>query len=54
MADTTASWHLGPDGNWTRHATDAEGRPLRHVQEMLIDARRRRMCDALTIRHRRT
>lgn len=42
MADTTASWHLGPDGNWTRHATDAEGRPLRHVQEMLIDARRRR------------
>lgn len=26
MADTTSSWHLGPDGNWTRHATDAEGR----------------------------
>ncbi|QCW78654.1 polyphosphate kinase 1 [Streptomyces sp. S6] len=42
MADTTSSWHLGPDGNWTRHATDAEGQPLRHVQEMLIDARRRR------------
>ncbi|SEQ24426.1 polyphosphate kinase [Streptomyces radiopugnans] len=42
MADTTASWHLGPDGEWTRHATDAEGRPLRNVQEMLIDARRRR------------
>ncbi|MFI6880608.1 MULTISPECIES: RNA degradosome polyphosphate kinase [Streptomyces] len=42
MSDTTASWHLGPDGNWTRHATDADGRPLRNVQEMLIDARRRR------------
>ncbi|MEW1893537.1 RNA degradosome polyphosphate kinase [Streptomyces sp. NPDC048567] len=42
MADTTSSWHLGPDGNWTRHSTDADGKPLRHVQEMLIDARRRR------------
>ncbi|MEV5607774.1 RNA degradosome polyphosphate kinase [Streptomyces sp. NPDC052225] len=42
MSDTTASWHLGPDGNWTRHAADADGRPLRNVQEMLIDARRRR------------
>ena len=42
MSDTTASWHLGPDGEWTRHATDADGGPLRNVQEMLIDARRRR------------
>ncbi|MYT72335.1 polyphosphate kinase [Streptomyces sp. PsTaAH-137] len=45
MSDGTASWHLGPDGNWTRHATDPSdpaGRPLRNVQEMLIDARRRR------------
>ncbi|MET8470386.1 RNA degradosome polyphosphate kinase [Streptomyces sp. NPDC006422] len=45
MSDTTASWHLGPDGNWTRHAIDSQdpaGRPLRNVQEMLIDARRRR------------
>ncbi|WP_353943801.1 RNA degradosome polyphosphate kinase [Streptomyces sp. HUAS MG91] len=45
MSDSTASWHLGPDGNWTRHATDPSdpaGRPLRNVQEMLIDARRRR------------
>ncbi len=40
--DATASWHLGPDGDWTRRATDPEGRPLRNVQEMLIDARRRR------------
>ena len=42
VADSTASWHLGPDGDWTRHAHDAEGQPLRNVQEMLIDARRRR------------
>ncbi|WP_436845297.1 RNA degradosome polyphosphate kinase [Streptomyces cinerochromogenes] len=42
MSDTTASWHLGPDGEWTRQATDADGQPLRNVQEMLIDARRRR------------
>ena len=42
MSDSTASWHLGPDGDWTRHATDADGQPLRNVQEMLIDARRRR------------
>src|SRR3954452_3362288 len=42
MSDTTASWHLGPDGEWTRYAMDADGQPLRNVQEMLIDARRRR------------
>ncbi|MFZ3558907.1 MULTISPECIES: RNA degradosome polyphosphate kinase [unclassified Streptomyces] len=45
MSDATASWHLGADGNWTRHAIDSQdpaGRPLRNVQEMLIDARRRR------------
>ena len=27
--EDTASWHLGPDGEWTRHAYDADGRPLR-------------------------
>nr|WP_244900525.1 RNA degradosome polyphosphate kinase [Streptomyces nanshensis] len=42
MADDTASWHLGPDGEWTRHAHDAEGRPLRNIQESLIEGRRRR------------
>ncbi|MER6014855.1 RNA degradosome polyphosphate kinase [Streptomyces bluensis] len=46
MSDSTASWHLGPDGEWTRHATDGEGQPLRNVQEMLIDARRRRRGNA--------
>ncbi|WP_373996175.1 RNA degradosome polyphosphate kinase [Streptomyces sp. 6-11-2] len=42
VSDTTSSWHLGPDGEWTRHATDSDGQPLRNIQEMLIDARRRR------------
>ncbi|MHC0429554.1 RNA degradosome polyphosphate kinase [Streptomyces sp. O3] len=46
MSDATASWHLGPDGDWTRHATDPDGQPLRNVQEMLIDARRRRRGSA--------
>jgi polyphosphate kinase len=46
MSDSTASWHLGPDGEWTRHATDQDGQPLRNVQEMLIDARRRRRGNA--------
>ncbi|GAA0414008.1 RNA degradosome polyphosphate kinase [Streptomyces luteireticuli] len=46
MSDRTASWHLGPDGEWTRHAADADGQPLRNVQEMLIDARRRRRGSA--------
>lgn len=41
-SDATSSWHLGPDGDWTRRAVDADGAPLRNVQEMLIDARRRR------------
>ena len=42
VSDSTASWHLGSDGDWTRHALDSEGQPLQNVQEMLIDARRRR------------
>ncbi|UQA93828.1 RNA degradosome polyphosphate kinase [Streptomyces halobius] len=45
-SDATSSWHLGPDGDWTRHAVDADGVPLRNVQEMLIDARRRRRGSA--------
>ncbi|WP_326600607.1 RNA degradosome polyphosphate kinase [Streptomyces sp. NBC_01803] len=45
-ADSTASWHLGPDGAWTRHAVDAEGKPLRNVQETLIESRRKRRVTA--------
>ncbi|HZI97074.1 MAG TPA: RNA degradosome polyphosphate kinase [Actinomycetales bacterium] len=38
----TASWHLGPDGVWTRHHLDADGEPLRDLQEHLIATRSRR------------
>jgi polyphosphate kinase len=41
-ADDVASWHLGPDGEWTRHAYGPDGQPLRNVQESLIESRRRR------------
>ncbi|MFJ6217237.1 RNA degradosome polyphosphate kinase [Streptomyces sp. NPDC092296] len=41
-SDETASWHLGPDGSWVRHWHDADGRRLRHVQELFIESRRRR------------
>ena len=36
--DGTTSWHLASDGSWTRHSTDAEGRPLRDLQEQLAVA----------------
>ena len=40
MDDATSSWHLGADGAWTRHSTDAEGQPLRDLQEHLALAAR--------------
>ena len=33
MDDGTSSWHLGPDGEWTRHSTSADGTPLIDLQE---------------------
>ncbi|MFE0761082.1 RNA degradosome polyphosphate kinase [Streptomyces smyrnaeus] len=42
MSDATASWHLGPDGEWTRRAHDENGQRLSNVQEMLIEGRRRK------------
>jgi len=33
MDDGTMSWHLGSDGEWTRHSVDAEGNPLVDLQE---------------------
>ncbi|MBK4348249.1 RNA degradosome polyphosphate kinase [Lacisediminihabitans changchengi] len=35
MSDETSSWALDGDGNWTRHDHDAEGRPLRDLQNTL-------------------
>ncbi|MFC6596493.1 RNA degradosome polyphosphate kinase [Kitasatospora paranensis] len=47
VSDGTESWHLGPDGAWTRHATDSEGHPLLHVQDLLIASRQRRRSPAV-------
>jgi len=38
----TASWWLDASGSWERHAYDAEGAPLRDLQETLISSRPRR------------
>src|SRR3954468_2117965 len=42
MDGATASWHLGLDGTWTRHASGPDGEPLRDLQAHLIAARPRR------------
>ena len=42
MDDGTASWHLKADGTWQRHHLDADGAPLRDLQEFLIARQRRR------------
>ncbi len=38
----TTSWWLQPSGEWERHAFDAEGAPLRDMQDVLIQSKRRR------------
>jgi polyphosphate kinase len=40
--DRTASWWLSSEGEWERHHLDADGEPLRELQEMLIATKRRR------------
>jgi polyphosphate kinase len=40
--DRTASWWLNSDGEWDRHHLDADGEPLRDLQEILIATKRRR------------
>jgi polyphosphate kinase len=44
MSDDVSSWHLGGDGQWTRHQLDAQGNELIELQSSLIEsnARRRR------------
>ena len=41
MADTTSSWWLDEDGEWTRHHVGPDG-PLVDLQEVLIHRQRRR------------
>ncbi len=40
--DGTASWWLESSGEWVRHHLDADGKPLRDLQENLIMQKRRR------------
>ena len=44
MSDDVSSWHLGGDGQWTRHRRDEHGNELLELQSALIEtnARRRR------------
>jgi polyphosphate kinase len=42
MSDGTSSWHLGPDGEWTRHRLDDDGRPLVDLQDRTMRAVHRR------------
>jgi polyphosphate kinase len=38
----TAAWHLQSDGTWQRRFEDDEGRPLRDLQEMMVEQARAR------------
>ncbi|MGW5363685.1 RNA degradosome polyphosphate kinase [Actinopolymorpha pittospori] len=40
--DQTAAWYLDADGGWTRHHLDADGVPLRDLQQHLIATKLRR------------
>ena len=42
MDDGTTSWHLGEEGVWTRHSTDAEGEPLIDLQDRTMSEVQRR------------
>jgi polyphosphate kinase len=44
--DGTSSWHAQPDGTWVRHHRDADGQPLRDLQEHLINVKQRRARSA--------
>ncbi|GAA3751794.1 RNA degradosome polyphosphate kinase [Salinactinospora qingdaonensis] len=46
MADSTSSWHMDPDGNWTRFTHDAAGTPLLDLQNTLRGDRHLRVVDA--------
>ncbi|HEX6875504.1 MAG TPA: RNA degradosome polyphosphate kinase [Nocardioidaceae bacterium] len=39
----TASWWLQPSGEWERRAFDDHGAPLRDLQDLLVQSRRRRL-----------
>ena len=42
MSDTTSSWWLGSEGDWTRHSLDAGGKPLVDIQDRTMTGVQRR------------
>jgi len=48
MGDTTASWSLDADGEWTRHSVAADGSKLDDIQDIIMEevSRRRRSGQA--------
>ena len=42
MSDTTSSWHMEPDGVWTRHSRGEDGKPLVDLQDRTMTAVQRR------------
>jgi polyphosphate kinase len=38
MSDSVSSWHLQPDGNWTRSQFDEQGKPLVDVQNAVMQS----------------
>jgi len=48
MSDGTSSWHLQPDGEWIRHTTSEEGKPLADLQDRtMAHVQRRRRARAV-------
>ena len=48
MSDSTSSWHLGPDGEWTRRNVDDDGKPLLDLQDRtMVNVQRRRRARAV-------
>ncbi|MEU1970716.1 RNA degradosome polyphosphate kinase [Microbacterium sp. NPDC019599] len=48
MAESTSSWWLGPEGDWTRHVVDDNGKPLSDLQDRTMNhVQRRRRARAV-------
>jgi polyphosphate kinase len=47
LDDTTSSWHLDREGQWTRHHLNAEGHPLEDMQSWLLASRTRQRAMSL-------
>ncbi|GAB2834760.1 RNA degradosome polyphosphate kinase [Microbacterium insulae] len=48
MSDSSSSWHLGPDGEWTRHNVGEDGKLLVDVQDRtMANVQRRRRARAV-------